>query len=247
MAFGWGPRHIWLQNTLQGPWPHYMMLEVVLGRPLDTFFWALTIPWSRLLDHVWSGPKRWNEAWVLKLRTLTTIDNFHSIMVENPAWIEIRWNSIWLRARSRMLEGPWPHYMMLEVCWDGRFWTISFGLSQFHGHGSWLVCEPEVLKLLSQLVACWNREFPYSFHEQSTLSVNNNQLTPWLPSLTSYSLAGPVKVVIILNTKKLSGAVKSAREYTSEHLCIPYVREEPAVSCRWTGWVCKITGWSWRL
>ena len=29
----------------------------VLGRPLDTFFWALTIPWSRLLAHVWSDPQ----------------------------------------------------------------------------------------------------------------------------------------------------------------------------------------------
>ena len=30
--------------------------------------------------------------------------------------------------------------MILEVCWDGLL-TRSFGLSQFHGHGSWLVCE----------------------------------------------------------------------------------------------------------
>jgi hypothetical protein len=29
----------------------------VLGRPLDTFIWALTITWSRLLARVWSGPK----------------------------------------------------------------------------------------------------------------------------------------------------------------------------------------------
>ena len=29
----------------------------VLGRPLDTFFWTLTISWSRLLARVWSGPK----------------------------------------------------------------------------------------------------------------------------------------------------------------------------------------------
>ena len=29
----------------------------VLGRPLETFFWALTISWSRLLARVWSGPK----------------------------------------------------------------------------------------------------------------------------------------------------------------------------------------------
>jgi len=28
----------------------------VLERPLDTFFWALTISWSRLLARVWSGP-----------------------------------------------------------------------------------------------------------------------------------------------------------------------------------------------
>ena len=28
----------------------------VLGRPLDTFFWALTLSWSRLLTCVWSGP-----------------------------------------------------------------------------------------------------------------------------------------------------------------------------------------------
>ena len=30
--------------------------------------------------------------------------------------------------------------MILEVCWDG-LWTRLFGLSQLHGHGSWLMCE----------------------------------------------------------------------------------------------------------
>ena len=30
--------------------------------------------------------------------------------------------------------------MISEVCRDG-LWTLSFGLSQSHGHGSWLVCE----------------------------------------------------------------------------------------------------------
>ena len=31
--------------------------------------------------------------------------------------------------------------MVLEVSW-GSLWTLSFGLSQFHGHSSWpLVCE----------------------------------------------------------------------------------------------------------
>jgi hypothetical protein len=66
--------------------------------------------------------------------------------VWGPAWTDIHWNSIWLRAQSHMtshynaLKGPWPHYMMLEVAWDG-LWTLSFGLSQLYGHDSWLVCE----------------------------------------------------------------------------------------------------------
>jgi hypothetical protein len=34
----------------------------VLGPPLDTFFWALTISWSRLLACVWSGPNIMNHA-----------------------------------------------------------------------------------------------------------------------------------------------------------------------------------------
>jgi hypothetical protein len=42
------------------------------------------------------------------------------------------------------LEDRWPHYMILEVCWDDGLGTLSFGLSQFHGHGSWLVCEVAV-------------------------------------------------------------------------------------------------------
>jgi hypothetical protein len=56
LAFGRGPDHIRLHTTLDGPWPHYMMSEVCWGRTLDTFVWALTISWSRLLIHVWSGP-----------------------------------------------------------------------------------------------------------------------------------------------------------------------------------------------
>jgi hypothetical protein len=31
---------------------------------------------------------------------------------------------IWLHTT---LEGPWPHYIILEVCWDG-LWTLSFDL-----------------------------------------------------------------------------------------------------------------------
>ena len=38
IAFGWGPGHLWLHATLEGPWPHYMIPEVSLGRPLNTSF-----------------------------------------------------------------------------------------------------------------------------------------------------------------------------------------------------------------
>ena len=44
---------------------------------------------------------------------------------------------IWLHTT---LEGLWSHYLILEVCWD-ILWTLSFGLSHFHGHSYWLVCE----------------------------------------------------------------------------------------------------------
>jgi hypothetical protein len=57
IAFRWGDAHIWLHTTPKGPWPHYMILGVVLGRPLDTFYWALRNSWSRVLACVWGGPK----------------------------------------------------------------------------------------------------------------------------------------------------------------------------------------------
>jgi hypothetical protein len=57
---------------------------------------------------------------------------FLFIICEDPAWLEIHWNNIWLRPGHTWLhttrEDTWPHYMILEVCWDG-LWTLSFGLS----------------------------------------------------------------------------------------------------------------------
>ena len=64
--------------------------------------------------------------------------------VWGPTWIEIYWKSISLRDQSHMTS----HYTRGFVItlhdfggsWDG-LWALSFGLSQFHGHSSWLVCE----------------------------------------------------------------------------------------------------------
>ena len=80
----------------------------------------------------------------MALWKFTTVDLLYFIMWKDPTWIETHPNSIgwgpghiWFHTT---LEGMWPHYMILEVSWDG-LWTLSFGLSQVHGHGSWLVCE----------------------------------------------------------------------------------------------------------
>ena len=63
-----------------------------------------------------------------------------------PAWIEIHWTSIWLRAQSHTTS----HYTSGSVttllrdfggCLETTFGHFSFGLSQLHGHGPWLTCE----------------------------------------------------------------------------------------------------------
>ena len=49
------------QMTSHYTWGSVITLHVfggVLGQPLDTFFWALTISWSQLLARVWSGPNK---------------------------------------------------------------------------------------------------------------------------------------------------------------------------------------------
>ena len=90
-------------------------------------------------------------------------------MCEDPTWIEMSWVSIWLRVRSTYdstltLEGPWPHYIILEVSWDG-LWTLSLGLSQSHGHGSRLVCEVALRPFY---------EAPVTKHSRIMAKVNDN-------------------------------------------------------------------------
>ena len=79
----------------------------------------------------------------MAFQMLITVELFYFIMCEDPhewKFIEIAFGwgpgHIWFHTT---LEDPWPYYMILEVSWhDLR--TLSFGLSQLHGHGSWLVC-----------------------------------------------------------------------------------------------------------
>ena len=61
------------------------------------------------------------------------------------AWIEIRWNSIWSRARSCMASHlhlrVGDHTAWFWRCVGTALGHFSFGLSQCHGHRSWLVCD----------------------------------------------------------------------------------------------------------
>jgi hypothetical protein len=75
-----------------------------------------------------------------KSRSLWFILFYHE---QRSASIEIHWNSIWLRAQSLMAA----QYTWGSVTTLHEFGGVlgrpldTFGLSQFHGHGSWLVCE----------------------------------------------------------------------------------------------------------
>jgi hypothetical protein len=50
----------WSHMASHYTWGHVTTLRDFggdLGRPFDTFFWALTLSWSHLLARVWSGAK----------------------------------------------------------------------------------------------------------------------------------------------------------------------------------------------
>ena len=80
----------------------------------------------------------------MTLWTLTNIELFYFIMCEDPhEWKFIESAYGWGPGHMclcTILEGLWPHYMILEVSWNILL-TLSFGLSELHGHGSWYVCE----------------------------------------------------------------------------------------------------------
>ena len=86
------------------------------------------------------------------------LDLFYFITCEDPhekKFIEIAvgWGPghIWLHTT---LESPWPHYMILEVCWDG-LWSLPFGLSQSHGHGLMAVGSCVKCVLISSVFLHW--------------------------------------------------------------------------------------------
>ena len=99
----------------------------------------------------------------MALRTLTTIDLIHFIMREDRRewkFIEIAFG--W----GPVTYGFTLQYMMVEVCWDG-LWTLSFGLSQFHGHNSWLVCEVTLISCRPTLTYLSSHMWVTYYHTRS--------------------------------------------------------------------------------
>ena len=103
-----------------------------------------------------------------------------SYLVWGLAWIEIYRNSIWLRNRSHMTShytwGSVTTHLILKVCWDSLY-TLSFGLSQFHGHGSWLVCEVALSLLIKVYSLCRMKQQP-----------DEICVGPWQPNMGASSL-----------------------------------------------------------
>ena len=72
------------------------------------------------------------------LQTLTSVDLFYFIMVWEPTWIEIHWDSIWLRAQSRMASYyTWGSVTtlhdfggLLGRAWDTFFWALTISWSR---------------------------------------------------------------------------------------------------------------------
>jgi hypothetical protein len=72
---------------------------------------------------------------------LTTIAFF---LCEHPTWIAIHWHNIWLNVWSHGTSHyNWGLVTTLHDFGSFLRWSMntSFGLSQIHGHSSWLVCE----------------------------------------------------------------------------------------------------------
>jgi hypothetical protein len=86
----------------------------------------------------------------MALRMFTTVELFYFIMCEDlHEWKFIELALCW---------GPGHKWLRDHTTWswDG-LWTLSLGLSQFHGHGSWLVCEAE------PCIGCPNPPMPMGF------------------------------------------------------------------------------------
>jgi hypothetical protein len=134
-------RYTWRTNGVSGCKMNVRSAWIPTWHQMDHVFvvtWTMfkTASWREASHNTrrpWHSPKPHNCCFITFYHVLRTLVN--KKIIERA----FGWEPGHIRLHTT-LEGPGPHYMMLEVKWDG-LWTPSFGLSQFHGHGSWLVCE----------------------------------------------------------------------------------------------------------
>ena len=108
------------------------------------------VTWTILKNHLLEVGLTQNQE-TMAHRMLTTVKLFYFIIyMWEPTWIEIHWNTIWLRVQSHMAS-HWNLRIHDHTTW---FWTafghFLLGSHEFHGHSSWLMYEVA----LSCLVRC---------------------------------------------------------------------------------------------
>jgi hypothetical protein len=111
----------------------------------------------------------------MALRMLTTIDSFYFYHAWGPAWIE---NSL----KQHVVEGLVTYDFTLHLrvsdhtIWFWRCVGMAIGLlssHNFHGHGSWLVCEV-ALSLLSSIPSLVGHN--YEDLRRKNIIPNNNKI-----------------------------------------------------------------------
>ena len=160
LAFGWRCGHIWPSHYTWGSVTTPHDFGGVLGRPLDTFFWALTIPWSRLLAHVWSGPH------VRKSFQTTTIFvndymNYELQTHRTSIWVKV-WSHTAFTLHSRIRD---------HTTW---FWrcprTVAFGHFLLDSHNPMVTALDSCVKWpqLAQETLAHSKQQQYSWTTTTT-------------------------------------------------------------------------------
>ena len=98
----------------------------------------------------------------MALQTLTAADLFHIITCEDPheqKFIELAFGQgshhIWLTLHLRVRDHTTLHSFG-GVLGPPSIRTLSFRLSQFHDHNSWLVCEVALISKTMKHCSSWN-------------------------------------------------------------------------------------------
>ena len=144
------------------------------------------VTWIVFENHLLEVSLTQNRWETMALRTLTTVDILCFIMCEDTTWIEIHWNSIWLRVRSHVTS----HYT----------WGSHFILRDIGG-----VLGRPLYAFLWALIISWSQLLARVWSGPKGL------FTPW----TMKSSQGLVKIVIGCWTRPGATTVRS-KEKMSE-------------------------------